>query len=153
MEMELAHTIQGSIFIRAAVEEIVYDEDGKTLLGVRVRRSLPNAQPSFFEALMKSVNVRETSHFIFCKPVVWVRATPLPFFFIAWDFCWFEAVSQELSRLAMRSAGQSPLEQLKEEWKHRARQVFLHYFPQLETEVCFSLLLSPGGAVGLDVTP
>jgi phytoene dehydrogenase-like protein len=250
MAMELAHTIQsngGSIFIRAAVEEIVYDEDGKTLLGVRVRRSLPNAQPSSFEALMKSANDREPSHFIPCKRVVsgagyaatFDRLVPqrvlskynvprrvgvdqsagfvmanigfrdvdpealgihnsntwhipvdasgdlfpkmkeyfsnplgdresgylnIPTFITfpslkdkAWskahpgklscqmlmmaDYCWFEPFQWEINEAVSArdekrwAVAVEKLEQLKEEWKHRARQVFLHYFPQLESHI------------------
>jgi phytoene dehydrogenase-like protein len=73
MAMELAHTIQsngGGILIRAVVEEIVYDDEGKRLLGVRARRSLPNAQPSTFDGLVKKLTEREETVFIPCKRVV-----------------------------------------------------------------------------------
>jgi hypothetical protein len=73
MAMELAHTIQsngGGILIRALVEEIVYDPSGDRLLGVRARRSLPNAHPSNFQGLVKKLSEREESVFIPCKRVV-----------------------------------------------------------------------------------
>lgn len=73
MALELADTIQnngGTILVRAVVEEIVYDDEGKNLLGVRVRRSLPNAQPINFENYLKSITDREETQFIPCKRVV-----------------------------------------------------------------------------------
>lgn len=72
MAIELANTIQsngGNILIRALVEEIVYDESGNKLTGVRVKRSKPNSQPNTFQNIIKKSNDEERV-FIPCKRVV-----------------------------------------------------------------------------------
>jgi all-trans-retinol 13,14-reductase len=257
MAMELANTIQshgGSILVRAAVEEIVYDESGNKLLGVRVRRSLPNAQPASFESLLKS-NDREESQFIPCRRVVsgagyvatFDRLVPqrvlskygvprrlevdqsagfvmanigfsdidpealgihnlntwhipvdasgdlfpkmktyfadplgdretgflnIPAFITfpslkdkAWakahpgklscqmlmmaDYSWFEPLQREINEAVSArdekrwAAAVEQLEQLKEQWKHRARQILLLYFPQLEKHIDLLDLSTP----------
>jgi phytoene dehydrogenase-like protein len=57
------------------------------------------------------------------------------------DYSWFEAHQREVDEaIAARDekrwvAAIERYEQLKAEWKHRARQVLLLYFPQLERHI------------------
>lgn len=74
MAIELTNTITshgGSLLIRAQVQEIVYNEEGTHVIGVRVKRSVPNSQPIHFQSILKRIeNQEEESVFIPCKRVV-----------------------------------------------------------------------------------
>lgn len=65
------------------------------------------------------------------------------------DYSWFEPYQREINEAIAAKDGNrwkiaiEKYEQYKAEWKHRAQQVLLHYFPKLENHIDLVDLSTP----------